>query len=154
MATAYRYEDLDCWQLSNELKEGVYRASAFPGFGNKRLRQQIRDSAASVTSNIAEGFGRHSNADFLNFLDIARGSLNETQNHLQDALMQSLIARTEYDALLVLSKRTAGAVAGLQRYLRARVQRSRGKAGIPFNPRTSPESKASGHKQPVNRKRQ
>ena len=50
------------------------------------LRSQIRRSAVSIMANIAEGFGRRSDKEFANFLNMAHGSVSETQSHLYVAL--------------------------------------------------------------------
>jgi four helix bundle protein len=141
MATAHRYEDLDCWQLADQLKMGVFELINEGKFArDKRLRDQIRESSSSSTSNIGEGFGRCSNAEFVHFLDIARASLNETRNHLRDALALKYVTRSDVDELFALSRRALGAVSGLQSYLRGRLRRHGGKAGIPFNARPRPRS--------------
>src|SRR3954447_24970352 len=78
---AHSYEELECWQLATALKREVYvitdREIVAKDF---KFRQQIRDSARSGPSNIAEGFGRFRPAEFARFLEIARASLMETQN--------------------------------------------------------------------------
>jgi four helix bundle protein len=74
------FRDLIAWQKAMDLVETVYRASAaFPREEIYGLRSQIRQSAVSVPSNIAEGQGRKSTKEFLHFLSIAYGSLCEAQ---------------------------------------------------------------------------
>jgi four helix bundle protein len=119
MPGARHFRELQCWQLSNELKLGVYRLSDQPQVkGDGRFYDQIRDAAASAPRNIAEGFGRRSHADFARFLDVARGSLAELQNHLQDAVDRGYLDVGEFERLNSLSERAAAATARLQRYLR------------------------------------
>ena len=79
---------------------------------------QLRDSAASAPRNIAEGFGRRSHPDFARFLDVARGSLGECQNHLLDAMDRGYLTEVDFASMNTLSERTCGAIAALQRYLR------------------------------------
>src|SRR6476469_5114450 len=80
-----RYEDIVAWQLADELKREVVALTATgPAARDFKFRDQIRDSAASVTRNIAEGFGRFRPAEFARFLEFARGSLAETHNSLRD----------------------------------------------------------------------
>jgi four helix bundle protein len=67
---------------------------------------------------MAEGFGRRTHREFALFLDIARGSLMECQNHLQDAFDRKYLGTAEFNTLDALARRTCGAVARLQRYLR------------------------------------
>jgi four helix bundle protein len=119
MAGARHFTELDCWQLSNDLKLEIYRVSERPVVKRDlKYYEQIRDAAASGPRNIAEGFGRRTDADFARFLDIARASLTECQNHLRDGVDRGYIEQRECDSLTVLAKRACGAVAGLQRHLR------------------------------------
>ena len=79
------FRDLVAWQLSHELKCEVF---AFTSTGaasrDFRYRDDIRGSSASAPANIAEGFGRFRPLEFARFLGIAKGSLQETRNHLID----------------------------------------------------------------------
>lgn len=84
---ARRYQDLVCWQLSNDLKRRVYAFTAkMPASKDFEFCKQIRGSARGAPRTIAEGFGRFRPADFARYLEFARASLIETQNHLGDAL--------------------------------------------------------------------
>jgi four helix bundle protein len=128
VAAAYRYEELECWRLGDELKRGVFAVASRPSARqDRRFCEQIRDAASSVTRNIAEGFGRKSDGEFVRFLSFARGSLNECQEELKDALQHTYVNNEEYQRLLVLSRRTAGAIAGLQRYLRKQIREKDGR---------------------------
>ena len=121
MSGAQHFEELDCWQLANEFKLRIYRVIERPVIARDfRFRDQIRDAAASAPRNIAEGFGRRTHADFAHYLDIARGSLMECQDHRLDAFDRRYIDPVERDEMLILAKRACGAVAALQRYLRRR----------------------------------
>lgn len=72
------FQKLLIWQKSMDITENVYRLSAhFPKEEKYGLTSQIRRSAVSVPSNIAEGAGRNTNGEFKNFLGIASGSSNE-----------------------------------------------------------------------------
>lgn len=82
MARARHFRDLDCWQLAHELTLDTYRfVEATNAKKDLRFRDQIKDAAASAPRNIAEGFGRRTHREFAHYLDIARGSLMECQNH-------------------------------------------------------------------------
>ena len=77
------YRDLLVWQRAMELVKAIYSATAtFPAAEAYGLTSQIRRSAVSVPSNIAEGHGRENEGDFRRFLAIARGSLAELQTQL------------------------------------------------------------------------
>ena len=80
------FKQLVVWQKSMELVRIVYGLSkAFPTDERYALTDQLRRAVVSIPSNIAEGNGRASNADYGHFLSIARGSLYETMTQLQVA---------------------------------------------------------------------
>ena len=80
------YRDLIVWQKSMEFVELIYKQiSSFPKNEDHCLSAQIRRSAVSIPSNIAEGYGRNTRADYRRFLSIARGSLYEVQTQLEIA---------------------------------------------------------------------
>lgn len=83
MSVARRFEDLIVGQLAVRIRDRVY-ALMETGAASRdfKFRDQIRDSASSVPSNISEGFLLYSPPQFARQLNIAKGSLGETQNHL------------------------------------------------------------------------
>ena len=97
------FRDLRAWQTSHTFKLAIYRLTESGSLaGDFKLRGQLREAAASATSQIAEGFGRFNPADFARFLGMAKASLMEAQNHLQDAVDRGHIgedARSEHDQL-------------------------------------------------------
>jgi four helix bundle protein len=119
MAGVRHFRELECWELARELKLKLYELINRPiVHQDLKFCDQLREAARSAPRNIAEGFGRRTHAEFARFLDVARGSLAECENHLQDALDLKYLSNTEHEDLVVLIKRTGGAVARLQRYLR------------------------------------
>jgi four helix bundle protein len=77
------YRDLIVWQKAMDFVVCVYQITPrFPKEEVYGLTQQLRKSSVSVPSNIAEGQGRKSTQDFLHFLSIARGSLNEAETQI------------------------------------------------------------------------
>jgi four helix bundle protein len=84
---ATRFQELEAWQLADELKREVYALIANdPVSRDFTFCSQIRESAASVVRNIAEGFGRFRPGPFAQFMEIALGSLMETQVALKDGI--------------------------------------------------------------------
>ena len=80
------YKKLIVWQKAKELVKAVYVLTRkFPTDERYALTDQIRRAVVSIPSNIAEGYGRASNADYAHFLAIARGSLYETLTQLEIA---------------------------------------------------------------------
>ena len=81
------FKNLIVWQKAMELVRAVYALSKqFPADERYALTDQLRRAVVSIPSNIAEGNGRASNADYGHFLSIARGSLYETMTQLQIAV--------------------------------------------------------------------
>lgn len=77
------FQDLQVWQKSFQFATEVYRAvEAFPDSEKFGLRSQLTWAAVSISSNIAEGHGRKSSADFVRFLRISMGSCRECQSLL------------------------------------------------------------------------
>jgi len=97
---SHSYRDLIVWQVALQLVTDVYRATRdFPNREMYGLTQQIRRSAVSVPSNIAEGQGRLSKRDFRHFLGQARGSLLELETQLTIA---SNLGYLDHDSLRCL----------------------------------------------------
>ena len=116
---ARRYQDLDCWQLSNDLKQRVYAFIAQqPASKDFEFCDQIRRSARGAPRTIAEGFGRFRPKEFARYLEFARASLMETQNHLGDALDSKYITAEEHAVLFKLADRAIGASTRLHQYLK------------------------------------
>jgi four helix bundle protein len=100
MATLKRFEDLSVWQKSREVTREIYNLTAYADFSRDYgLRDQIRRASISIMANIAEGFGRHSDREFANFLNIAHGSVAEVQSHLYVALDLGYLAHDEFSKM-------------------------------------------------------
>ena len=116
---ARSFDELDTWQLSNELKLGVYELIRKPIVQRDLdFRHQMQDSARSAPRNIAEGFGRYLPREFSQYLRVANGSLMETSNHLLDGYDRGYFTKAEIEPLLILARRASAAVTRLLRYLR------------------------------------
>jgi len=97
------YKDLVAWQQAMELVEWIYQASAcWPRSELYGLVSQVRRAAVSVVSNIAEGQGRSSSGEFLQFLGNAKGSLLETETQI--LLGQRLKYLNDEEAQKILDK--------------------------------------------------
>lgn len=98
------YRDLIVWQKAMRLVAAVYEISArFPKQELFSLTAQLRRSAVSVPSNIAEGNGRGSTSDYVRFLHIARGSLFESQTQVEIAGQLQFIHPQQTEELLTLA---------------------------------------------------
>ncbi|XAL98617.1 four helix bundle protein [Phycisphaeraceae bacterium D3-23] len=118
MAKVKRYEDLVVWQKAYELVLQIYtRTKMFPADERFGLTQQMRRAAVSVVSNIAEGFGRRTTADFLRFLDMSRGSVNELETQTRIAIGLKYIEPDEQLRQLIgdVERLLAGLIRSLER---------------------------------------
>lgn len=78
MAKIERFEDIQAWQKPRELNKDIYKETMNPSLSKDfSLKNQIRRASVSIMANIAEGFGRRSNKEFSNFLNMAHGSAAE-----------------------------------------------------------------------------
>jgi four helix bundle protein len=97
MPTIKRFEDLHAWQSARELVRMVYEDTGQKEFSRDfGLKDQIRRAAVSVMSNIAEGFGSGSDAEFVRFLGIARRSDSEVQSQSYVALDLKYISQEHF----------------------------------------------------------
>lgn len=95
------YRDLDVWKIAMELVKDVYEITAkFPKEEIYGLTQQIRRSAVSVPSNIAEGSGRRSTQEFARFVNIASGSLCEVETQILLAVSLCYVTPDQCELLL------------------------------------------------------
>jgi four helix bundle protein len=118
MATITRFEDIDAWQKARELTAAIYRESRTGAFAKDfGLRDQICRAVVSVMSNIAEGFDRDGNREFMNFLSIAKGSAAEVTSQLYIAKDIGYIDEERFDELYKLAKEVGSLIGGFMKYL-------------------------------------
>ncbi len=116
-----KFEDLEAWQEARKLVKLVY------DFINKsdkfkrdyRLRGQLTAAAVSVMSNIAEGFSRQSNKEFIQFLFISSSSSAEVQSILYVVLDQGYISEKSFKEVYEQANKVSQINSGLIRYLRS-----------------------------------
>lgn len=100
MAGFRKFEDILAWQKARQVTKIIYQTTASGEFSKDYdLRSQIRRASISIMANIAEGFGRRSDKEFANFLNISHGSASEVQSHLYVALDLNYINQTGFDEL-------------------------------------------------------
>ena len=101
MSVIRRYQDIIAWQKSMDLAVAIYGKTArFPKDELYSLTQQMRRAAVSVSSNIAEGWGRGTTGDYLRFLRVARGNLCEVETQIQLAQRLGYLAPADTQQLL------------------------------------------------------
>ena len=120
MSFAERFEDLEIWKLSRELSKNTYIFIRKNDFFSKdfSLKDQIKRSSGSVMDNIAEGFGRGGNAEFVYFLSIASGSIQEYKSQLYRAFDYSYLVKSEFDEIYFLADKIGKMIAAFIQYLK------------------------------------
>ena len=112
-------KDLIAWQVAMDFAEGVYRATRhFPNDEKFGLRLQLRRSAVSVASNIAEGHGRINKREYARFVLIARGSLKEAETQILLGQRLGFFEDTAPLGLLEMAARINRLITGLKKKLR------------------------------------
>lgn len=115
----HRFKELKVWQRSVDLAVAVYKATKdFPAEERYSITSQIRRSAVSVPSNIAEGAGRNTNNDFHHFLSISNGSSNELETQLIIANRLDYLNTNNLDQLAKQINEIQSMLAGLQSTLK------------------------------------
>lgn len=100
MSAVRDFEELTIFQKARELSKKIYPVTNREGFkSDYRFVQQIRAAAGSIMDNIAEGFERTGNKEFLNFLYIAKGSCGEVRSQLIRANDIGYLTPEEYEEL-------------------------------------------------------
>lgn len=101
MATITKIEDLLIWQESRVLVKNIFLITSTEKYSKEFfLKDQIKRSAVSVMSNIAEGYGRGGNKEFIQFLYIANGSLSELKSQLYISFDFNLISEEQLENYL------------------------------------------------------
>jgi four helix bundle protein len=95
------FEDLKIWKEARELSKEIYIISRLPEFSKDyRFVGQITSAAGSIMDNIAEGFERDGNKEFLQFLSIAKGSCGELRSQLYRAYDAGYINEEKFETLV------------------------------------------------------
>jgi four helix bundle protein len=116
------FRDLIVWQKAMNFVVQVYQVtSAFPSDERFGLTSQLRRCAVSIPSNIAEGHGREGTREFLNFLAIAYGSLNEAQTQIMIGERLGYIPADAGTNLLEMAAEVARLLNGLKHSLRTKL---------------------------------
>lgn len=119
MATWKSFEAMDAWKTGCRLVIDAYRATSEGELQRDfALRDQIRKSALSIPSNIAEGFERESAPAFVNFLYYAKGSCGELRTQLYIAARLGYLDRMRAKELVASAKSISRMLSGLIKYLK------------------------------------
>ncbi len=117
--TIKRFEDMIAWQKARKLAAEIYAVTRRGQFAKDfSLVDQIRRAAVSIVSNLAEGFDRGNNKEFLTFLGFAKGSSSEVRSQLYVALDIGYIDSQEFARLNILADEVSKLLNGLITSLR------------------------------------
>jgi len=116
---AERFEDLRVWQTARTLTDQIYALTKREPFeADGALKDQIRRSAISVMSNIAEGFESRTQGQFIDFLGTAKASAGEVRSQLYVAHDQGYLDEKEFDSLSDLAEKASRQLYCLIRHLK------------------------------------
>jgi four helix bundle protein len=122
MAGILRFEDLLAWQRARNLTKRIYALTSVAPLGREYgLKDQLRRSAASIVSNIAEGFGSNTLRSFLRYLRIAEGSAAELRSQLYIAVDAGLLPAREFHELTSELDHVVRLLRGLSRSLKRKL---------------------------------
>jgi len=118
MAKIEKFEDVESWKSAREVTKMIYSATSDESFSKDfSLCNQIRRASVSILSNIAEGFERSGNKEFLQFLAIAKGSCGEVRAQLYVALDQNYIDKIQFEKISNKLLETSRLISGFMKYL-------------------------------------
>lgn len=114
-----QFEDLEIWKLSRALYKYVFEISSVEPFvSDFKLKDQIRAFSGSISDNIAEGFERGGNKEFVQFLYVAKGSCGETRNQSYRAFNSRYISQEILDELQNKTTEISQQIGNFIKYLR------------------------------------
>src|SRR5438477_7908623 len=113
------FEDLEVWQRGCRLAVDVFKT--FASCRNFTMQDQLQRASLSIPSNVAEGYERNSNKEFVRFLNIAKGSGGELRTQLYISRKLDFLTKTDFNRLAVESKEISAMLHGLSRAVSKRI---------------------------------
>jgi four helix bundle protein len=117
------FEDLEVWQRGCRLAVDIFKT--FASCRNFTMQDQVQRAALSAPSNIAEGYERNSNKEFVRFLNIAKGSCGELRTQLYISRKLDFLKKADFDHLIAESKEISAMLHGLSRAVLKRAPANR-----------------------------
>jgi four helix bundle protein len=119
MATVKRFEDLEIWQMAREQANELWKIYIDGTFSKDyELRNQISRSSGSVMDNVAEGFERSGNKEFINFLIIAKASNGEVRSQLYRAFDRNHVTKEMFETLILKTENISKKITSFIKYLK------------------------------------
>ena len=118
------FEDLEVWQRGCRLAVDIFQS--FSGCRNFTMQDQVQRSALSVPCNVAEGYERDSNKEFVRFLNIAKGSGGELRTQLYISRKLAFLSKADFNRLVGESKQISKMLHGLARTVSKRPAKAKG----------------------------
>ncbi|MBO4249872.1 MAG: four helix bundle protein [Paludibacteraceae bacterium] len=119
MATCSKFEDLKIWQEARILAKDIYQLTSVEPFSKDyRFCSQIRAAVGSIMDNIAEGFEKENNKEFIQFLFIAKGSCGEVRSQLHRAKDVDFIADEDYQKYIEQTLNLGTSISNFIKYLK------------------------------------
>lgn len=113
-----KFEYIVAWQKARILTQQIYGCSKVGTFARDfGLRDQVQRASVSTMANIAEGFERGGDKEFIQFLSTAKGSCGEVKSHLYVAMDQSYVSDEQFKGLYQQADEVSRLVAGFMGYL-------------------------------------
>ena len=113
-----KFEDLESWKKARQLTSKIYQTTGRGNFGRDfGLKDQIRRASISILSNIAEGFERGGDKEFLQFLAMAKGSCGEVRAQLYAAFDQGYVSQEAFEESSQGTIEIGRLISGLMKYL-------------------------------------
>jgi len=118
MSKIERFEDIVAWQKAREMTRHIYSCSKSDEFAQDYgLRNQIQRASVSAMANIAEGFERGGDKEFIQFLGHSKGSTGEVKSHLYMVLDQLYVTEQQFQQLYGQADEVSRLVGGFMGYL-------------------------------------
>ena len=119
MGKIQKFEDILAWQKARELTREVYAHSKTGAFAKDfGLKDQIQRASVSIMGNVAEGYDRGGDKEFIQFLSVSKGSCGEVKSHLYVALDQQYINPIQFNQLYNSADEVGRLLAGFMAYLK------------------------------------
>jgi four helix bundle protein len=126
LATISSFEEIRSWQASREFNKRIYQITNDSHYfkNDFELKNQVRKSSISISSNIAEGFERETPKEFIRFLYIAKGSAGECRSQLFLAHDLEYLTEKEFDELISMATEISKLIGAFIKYLRSTLKPS------------------------------